>query len=108
MSGEVTRRILTVVQCRQNSRMVNPYHDLDRPPLRADVLRRALVVPDGLWTDVRVVARTASTNDDVAAAARAGAPEGLVISAESQEAGKGRLGRQWTSPPRAGIAVSAL
>jgi len=73
-----------------------------------NALRRALVVPDGLWTDVRVVPRTASTNADVAAAARAGAPEGLVISAESQDAGRGRLGRQWTSPPRAGIAVSAL
>lgn len=88
--------------------MANPYTDLDRPPLRAASLRRALVVPGGLWTDVRVVETSSSTNVDVAAVARAGGPEGLVITAESQVAGRGRLGRQWASPPRAGIAASAL
>jgi BirA family biotin operon repressor/biotin-[acetyl-CoA-carboxylase] ligase len=88
--------------------VTNPYTDLDRPPLHAAALRRALVVPGGLWTDVRVVGETGSTNADVTAAARAGAPQGLVITAERQSAGRGRLGRQWESPPRAGIAVSAL
>src|SRR5206468_4801091 len=72
-------------------------------------LRRALVVPGGLWTDLRVVAETASTNADLAAAARErDAPEGTVLVAESQTAGRGRLGRSWLSPPRAGIAVSVL
>jgi BirA family biotin operon repressor/biotin-[acetyl-CoA-carboxylase] ligase len=55
-----------------------------------------------------VVAETGSTNADVADAARAGAPEGLVLVAERQSAGRGRLGRTWQSPPRAGIAVSVL
>ena len=86
----------------------NPYADLDRPPLREPALRRALLTPDGLWTDLRVVAETGSTNADVAAAARAGAPEGLVLVAERQTGGRGRLGRQWTSPPRAGLAFSVL
>jgi BirA family biotin operon repressor/biotin-[acetyl-CoA-carboxylase] ligase len=86
----------------------SPYADLDRPPLSAAALRRALVVSDGLWTEVLVTRETASTNADVAAAARGGAPEGLVVVAERQTAGRGRLGRQWESPPRAGIAVSVL
>jgi BirA family biotin operon repressor/biotin-[acetyl-CoA-carboxylase] ligase len=86
----------------------SPYSQLDRPPLSAPALRRALVVPGGLWSDVLVTAETGSTNADVAAAARGGAAEGLVIVAERQTAGRGRLDRKWTSPPRAGLAVSAL
>src|SRR5205823_2952157 len=62
----------------------------------------------GLWTDLRVVAQTGSTNDDVAAAARRGAGEGLVVTAEWQHAGRGRLHRDWVLPPRSGIAVSVL
>ena len=88
--------------------MDSPYTDLDRPPLNERALQRALVVPGGLWTQLRVLAETTSTNADLAAAARAGAPEGTVLVAESQRAGRGRLGRQWQSPPRAGIAVSVL
>jgi BirA family biotin operon repressor/biotin-[acetyl-CoA-carboxylase] ligase len=86
----------------------SPYSRLDRPPLHANALRRALLVPDGLWTALRVVDRTESTNADVADAARAGAPEGLIVVAEQQTAGRGRLGRRWESPPRAGLAVSVL
>jgi BirA family transcriptional regulator, biotin operon repressor / biotin---[acetyl-CoA-carboxylase] ligase len=88
--------------------MGSPYTDLERPPLSAARLRRALVEPDGLWTEIRVLRRTGSTNADVAAEARAGAAEGLVVTADEQTAGRGRLGRQWTSPPGAGIAVSVL
>lgn len=86
----------------------SPYTDLDRPPLREAALRRALLVPGGLWTDLRVLVETGSTNADVAARARDGAPEGLVITAESQVAGRGRRSRVWVSPPRAGLAVSLL
>jgi BirA family biotin operon repressor/biotin-[acetyl-CoA-carboxylase] ligase len=87
---------------------VNPYTDIDRPPLHEAALRRAIVVPGGLWTDLRVVAETGSTNADVAELARTGAAEGAVLVAERQTAGRGRLGRVWQSPPRAGIAVSVL
>jgi BirA family biotin operon repressor/biotin-[acetyl-CoA-carboxylase] ligase len=61
-----------------------------------------------LWSELRLVAETGSTNADVAAAARAGAAEGLVVVAEHQVAGRGRAGRSWTSPSRAGLAVSLL
>jgi BirA family transcriptional regulator, biotin operon repressor / biotin---[acetyl-CoA-carboxylase] ligase len=86
----------------------SPYADLGRPPLREAALRRAVIADGGLWTDLRVVAETGSTNADLAAAARDGAPEGSVLVAERQTAGRGRLGRQWESPPRAGLAVSVL
>ena len=88
--------------------MTSPYADLDRPPLHAQALERAIVVPGGLWTELRVVAETGSTNADLAERARGGAAEGTVLVAERQTAGRGRLGRVWQSPPRAGIAASVL
>lgn len=86
----------------------SPYTDLNRPPLRETALRRALVAPAGLWTDLRVVARTGSTNADVAGAARDQAPEGLVVVAESQTEGRGRLDRQWLAPARSSLTLSVL
>ena len=49
-----------------------------------------------------------STNVDLAALARQGEAPGLVLVAESQTAGRGRLGREWTAPPRSGLAFSVL
>jgi BirA family transcriptional regulator, biotin operon repressor / biotin---[acetyl-CoA-carboxylase] ligase len=88
--------------------VTSPWRDLDRPPLRAAALRTALVVDGGVWTDLRVVGETGSTNADVAEAARAGAPEGLVVVAELQTAGRGRAERTWQAPLRSGLAVSVL
>jgi BirA family biotin operon repressor/biotin-[acetyl-CoA-carboxylase] ligase len=86
----------------------SPYTDLERPPLSQVALRRALVVDGGLWTGLDYRSRTGSTNADAAAAARAGVPEGYVVVADEQTAGRGRLERVWQSPPRAGIATSVL
>lgn len=84
------------------------WSDLERPPLSGRALATALVQPGGLWREIRVVAETGSTNDDLAAAARDGAAEGAVLVAEAQLAGRGRLDRQWVSPPRAGLTFSVL
>ncbi|HEX8364427.1 MAG TPA: biotin--[acetyl-CoA-carboxylase] ligase [Allosphingosinicella sp.] len=48
---------------------------------------------------LRFVAETGSTNDDLLALARDGAPEGLWLRAGRQTGGKGRQGRAWQSPP---------
>ncbi|WP_113703458.1 biotin--[acetyl-CoA-carboxylase] ligase [Nonomuraea lactucae] len=84
------------------------YSDLDRPPLSEAALNRALVRPGSLWTGVSVVERTGSTNADLATLARQGAAQGAVLVAEEQLAGRGRLGRTWTAPPRSGLTVSVL
>ena len=49
--------------------------------------------------EIRTVAVTGSTNDDLAALARGGAVEGTWLRAERQTGGKGRQGRAWQSPP---------
>jgi BirA family transcriptional regulator, biotin operon repressor / biotin---[acetyl-CoA-carboxylase] ligase len=51
---------------------------------------------------------TGSTNADLVRAAGEGAPSGTVLVAESQSAGRGRLGRQWSAPPRSGLTFSVL
>lgn len=84
------------------------FSDLDRPPLDEKFLRGRLVRPGALWTQIDVLAETPSTNAVVAAAAAAGQPEGLVVAAEYQSSGRGRLGRTWTTPPRSALLMSVL
>jgi BirA family biotin operon repressor/biotin-[acetyl-CoA-carboxylase] ligase len=50
----------------------------------------------------------ASTNDEAAAWARAGAPAGAVVTAESQTRGRGRLRRPWHSPPGESLYFSTV
>src|SRR5215470_15340493 len=83
-------------------------HTQVRAPLDRAALRRALVRPGGLWRDLEVVESTGSTNADLLARALAGEPEGAVLAAEEQRAGRGRMGRTWTSPPRAALTFSVL
>ena len=59
-------------------------------------------------SDVLTVQSVTSTNTLLKAQAEQGAPEGTVLIAESQTAGKGRLGRHFTSPPGTGIYFSLL
>lgn len=51
---------------------------------------------------------TPSTNDLAARHGEAGRPEGVVVVAGAQSAGRGRVGRTWASPPGAGLYVSTL
>jgi BirA family transcriptional regulator, biotin operon repressor / biotin---[acetyl-CoA-carboxylase] ligase len=85
------------------------WQNLSRPPLRQAALRRALTTdPDPAWRSIDVVPVTGSTNADLAERAGAGEPEGAVLVADHQTAGRGRRDRRWTAPPRAGLAVSVL
>jgi BirA family transcriptional regulator, biotin operon repressor / biotin---[acetyl-CoA-carboxylase] ligase len=78
-------------------------------PLRATEIGQALGggpggMP-GLWRSIRTVASTGSTNADLLAA---GGPEGQVLAAEMQTAGRGRAGRTWVSRPGASLTFSVL
>lgn len=86
----------------------SPYTDLDRPPLSQAALTRALIRPGALWTGITVVESTGSTNADLAQDARGGAPEGTILVAEVQRAGRGRHGRTWSAPPRSALTFSFL
>lgn len=88
--------------------MVSAYNDLDRPPLDERGLQRALMVPGGFVSALRVLPSVESTNTLVAGAALDGAPHASVVVAEEQTAGKGRLGRTWTAPARSGLFTSVL
>ena len=83
------------------------YRLLSRP----DLLTYEEVVP---YLATRVLGRrwqhvreTDSTNALARELAEAGAADGLVVVAETQRAGRGRLGRHWSSPP-GGIWCSVL
>jgi BirA family biotin operon repressor/biotin-[acetyl-CoA-carboxylase] ligase len=80
----------------------------DVPPDITEALARAGsrlgLFENGLrWYD-----EIGSTNDVAIAAAEAGAREGLVVVANTQTKGRGRVGRSWASPPGAGLYVSVV
>jgi BirA family biotin operon repressor/biotin-[acetyl-CoA-carboxylase] ligase len=65
--------------------------------------------PEGTrFGEVRWVAETGSTNSDLLELARSGAPEGVVLVADHQTAGRGRAGRRWVAPPGSSLLVSVL
>jgi BirA family biotin operon repressor/biotin-[acetyl-CoA-carboxylase] ligase len=49
-----------------------------------------------------------STNVEAKRLAASGAPEGTVVVADEQTAGKGRLGRRWSAPPNSCLLMSLL
>jgi BirA family biotin operon repressor/biotin-[acetyl-CoA-carboxylase] ligase len=55
-----------------------------------------------------ILPSTTSTNDVAKDLAAQGAPEGTVVLAEEQSAGRGRLGRRWLAPPGTCILASIL
>src|SRR4029078_5172932 len=60
------------------------------------------------FSQVRWVDETGSTNADVLALARDGRPEGTVLVADHQTAGRGRVDRVWTAPPGSSLLMSVL
>lgn len=60
------------------------------------------------WRRIEVTDETGSTNRDLAARAQAGEPDGTVLVAGFQSAGRGRLARTWTAPPDTSVAMSML
>lgn len=69
-----------------------------------------LIPPLARWLGGQRIdlAMCASTNDEAARMARAGAQHGTVVIAERQTSGRGRDGRPWASPPGRGLYLSAV
>lgn len=65
-------------------------------------------IPAGRLDRFHYVAEIGSTNDRAIALALEGAPEGTAVLAEAQRAGRGRRGRDWFSPPGAGLYLSVV
>jgi BirA family biotin operon repressor/biotin-[acetyl-CoA-carboxylase] ligase len=85
------------------------YRMVDEPDvLLADDLLARLGKTKVIGRDIRVFEQTTSTNDVIEKLARDGVKEGVVVFAESQTKGRGRLGRKWISPERKGLWFSVL
>lgn len=73
-----------------------------------DELVKPLLATAWLGHAWRHLLTCASTNDEAAAWARAGAPHGAVVVADAQERGRGRLGRRWHSPAGESLYFSVV
>ena len=76
--------------------------------LHADDLLSRLGKTKIIGRDIRVFEQTTSTNDVIEKLARDGVKEGVVVFAESQTKGRGRLGRKWISSAHKGLWFSVL
>ena len=86
------------------------YRLVDTPDLlhADDLLSRLDGCTRVIGRDIRVFAETTSTNDVVEKLARDGVKEGVAVFAESQQKGRGRMGRKWLSPAGKGLWFSVL
>jgi BirA family biotin operon repressor/biotin-[acetyl-CoA-carboxylase] ligase len=81
------------------------------PEILPAELARALDAPERIAPfghPIHYFNETGSTNDVALRLAESGAPEGTTVIASAQTAGRGRLGREWFSPPDAGLYVSVI
>ena len=80
---------------------------MDLSELSAESIKR------GLKTELigqRIVyySSLGSTNEVLKELAAQGAPEGTLVIADEQTAGRGRMGRRWLAPPGTGLLLSLL
>ena len=76
--------------------------------LLADDMMSRLGKVNVIGREIIVLKQTTSTNDEIEKAAMNGHKEGLVVFAESQTHGRGRMGRRWSSPAGKGLWFSFL
>ncbi len=76
--------------------------------LFADDIASRLGKVNAIGREIVVLDQSTSTNDEVEKAAMNGQKEGLVVFAESQTRGRGRMARRWSSPTRRGLWFSLL
>ena len=73
-----------------------------------DLLRVRDVLTTQVFRNLEILPRAGSTNDVAKALAGEGAPEGTVVVADEQTAGRGRLERRWLAPPGTCLLCSLL
>ncbi len=76
-------------------------------PLTTQNIQRALSTTT-FGRTLHVLDEVTSTNSQAATLAQQGTPHGAVVVAETQTAGRGRLGRSWHSPPGKNLYCSLL
>src|SRR5919197_1797030 len=86
--------------------MHNPVEPYPYTPETVCTHLRTLIL--GAQGRIEIHRQVGSTNDLARAAGWQGEPEGLVIAAEEQVAGRGRLGRAWVAPPNCCVLCSVL
>jgi BirA family biotin operon repressor/biotin-[acetyl-CoA-carboxylase] ligase len=74
----------------------NPYHSLQRGK------------PGRIGWRIHYFRELTSTQDEAGRLAGEGAPQGTVVIAETQRAGRGRLGRAWFSPPGTNLYLTIV
>jgi BirA family biotin operon repressor/biotin-[acetyl-CoA-carboxylase] ligase len=76
--------------------------------LSEDALRAALPMGHRFGSVLEMHPVVGSTSDIARALAQAGAPEGTTVVADAQNAGRGRQGRSWFSPPERNLYLSVV
>jgi len=84
------------------------YKLVSRPDLLLSGEIKAGLSTKRFGKEVYAFRETSSTSDAAAALARGGAEEGVVVVADRQTAGRGRMGRSWESAPGVGIWMSLV
>ncbi len=84
------------------------YRLVSRPDLLLSAEIKAGLNTKRFGKEVYAFRETSSTSDAAAALARGGAEEGVVVVADTQTAGRGRMGRSWESVPGVGIWMSLV
>lgn len=84
------------------------YRLVQMPTRLDEVSLLAKLKTSKLGHQLRIIARTESTQNEAAAWAQQGAEDGAVIIAEEQTMGRGRHGKNWLSPAGKGIWMSLI
>ena len=84
------------------------YRLLSSPELLTELDLTAGLETRRIGTRILCLKETESTNAVAFRLAEEGAPEGTVVVADAQTAGKGRLGRVWLSPPGVNLYCSVV
>jgi len=122
VSGQEIGRGLGVSRCAISKHiglLRSQGYSIESVPRRGHRLRSSVDLPheaevepllETRWIGRRIVYldEVDSTNSEAARQARAGCAEGLVVVADAQTAGRGRLHRQWVSPPGVNLYFSVV